>query len=90
MLGAFAPLALSFLPCHQRQQWLPGGLVLARMPMVVWALIALDTPPRLVSVFDSVSKDGSSSRIACIRCQISVYRQLSGRRPCVLPTTPYV
>jgi len=89
-MGAFALLTLSFLPCHQRQQWLPGGVVLARMPMVVWALIALDTAPILVSVFDSVSKDGSLSRIACIRCQISVYRQLSGRRPGVLPTTPYV
>jgi len=74
MLGAFAPLVLSFLPCHQRQQWLPGGVVLARMPMVVWALIALDTPPILVPVFDRVSKDGSSSRIACIRCPIYVYR----------------
>jgi len=90
MLGAFAPLALSFLPCHQRQQWLPGGVVLARMAMVVWALMAFDTPPILVSVFDRVSKDGSSSLIACIRCQISLYRQLSGRRPGVLPTTQYV
>jgi len=90
MLGAFAPLALSFLHCHQRQQWLPGGLVLARMWTVVWALIALDTPPILVSVFDSVSKDGSSSRIACIRCQISVYRQPSDRPPAMLPPTPYV
>jgi len=77
MLGAFALLASSFLTCHQRQQWLPGGVVLARMRMVVWALIALDTAPILVSVFDRVSKDGSSSRIACFRCQISVYRQPS-------------
>jgi len=89
-VGAFAPLALSFLPCHQRQQWLPGGVVLARRPMVVWVLIALDTPQKLVSVFDSVSKDGSSSRIACIRCQISFYRQLSDRRSGVLLPTPYV
>jgi len=90
MLGAFGPLTSRFLPCHQRQQWLPGGVVLARIRMVVWALIALDTPPILVSVFDSVSKDGSSSRMVCIRCPISVYRQPSDRRPGVLPTTPYV
>ena len=90
MLGAFVPLALSFLPCHQRQQWLPGGVVLAQMRMVVWAWVALDTLPILVSVFDSVSRRGFSSRIVCIRCQIFVYRQLSDRRPGVLPTTPYV
>ena len=90
MLEAFVPLALSFLPCHQRQQWLPEGVVLAQMRMVAWALIALDTLPILGLVFDSVSKGGSSSRIACIRCQIFVYRQPSDRRPGVLPTTPYV
>ena len=89
-LGAFAPLASSFLPCHQRQQWLPGGVVLAQMRMVVWALIALNTPPILVSVFNSVSRRCSSSRIACIRCQTSVCRQPSHRRPRVLLTTPYV
>jgi len=60
------------------------------MRMVVWALIALDTPLILVLVFASVSKDGTSSHIACIRCQISVYRQPSDRRPGVLPTTAYV
>ena len=90
MLGAFAPLASSFLPCHRRQQWLPGGVVLARMWMVVWASIALDTQLILVLPFGSVSKRGFSFRIVCIHCQISVYRQPSGRRPGVLPTTPYV
>ena len=90
MLGAFGLLASSFLPCHQRQQWLPGGVVLARMRMVVWTSIALDTQPIPVLVFGSVSKRGFSSRIVCIRCQISVYRQPSDRRPGVLPTTPYV
>jgi len=90
MLEAFVPLALSFLPCHQRQQWLPGGVVLAQMRTVVWALIALDTLPILVSVFDSVSKRGSSYRTACIRFQISVYQQPSDPRSGVLPTTPYV
>jgi len=88
--GAFAPLASSFLPCHQRQQWLPGGVVLARIRMALWVSIALDTPPILVLVFDSVSRGGSSFHIACIRCQISVNRQLSDRRPGVLPPTPYV
>jgi len=29
MLGAFAPLVLSFLPGHPRPEWLPGGVVLA-------------------------------------------------------------
>jgi len=73
MLEAFAPLAWSFLPCHQRQQWLPERVLLVRMQIVVWALIALDTPPILVSVFHTVSKDGCSSSIACIRFQISAY-----------------
>jgi len=41
-LGAFAPLVVSFLPGHQWPQWLPGGVVLAGMRTVVWALIALD------------------------------------------------
>jgi len=89
-LRAFEPLVVSFLPCHQRQQWLPGGIVLPGMRMVVWALIALDTPPILVLVFHSVSKDSFSSRIACIHCQISAYRQPSDRRSGVLPTTWYV
>jgi len=52
--------------------------------------VALDTPPILVSVFDSVSRRGFSSHIACIHCQTFVYRQPSDRRPGVLPTTPYV
>jgi len=60
------------------------------MRMVIWALIALDTPQILVWVFDSVSTRGFSSRIACIRCLIFVYPQRSGRRPGVLPTTLYV
>jgi len=41
-LGASAPLVVGFLPGHQRPQWLSGGVVLARMRTVVWALIALD------------------------------------------------
>ena len=40
--------------------------------------------------FDSFSRGGSSFRIACIRCQISIYRQLSDRRPGVLLPTLYV
>jgi len=58
--------------------------------MVIWALIALDTPLILLWVFGSVCQRGYLSRTACIRCQISIYRQLSDRRPGVLLTTPDV
>jgi len=85
---ACAPLALSFLPGHQLPHWLPGRVVLARMQTVVWALIALDIEPILVSVFDRISKRGYSFRIACIRCQIAVYRQPLDRCPAELLPTP--
>jgi len=41
MLGAFAPLVLSFLPGHEQPQWLPGDVASVRMRTVVWASIAL-------------------------------------------------
>ena len=55
-LWAFEQLVVSFLPGHQRPQWLPGGVVLAQMRTMVWASLALDIPPILASVFDSISK----------------------------------
>jgi len=73
-LGAFAPLASRFLPRHQRPQWLPGGVALSRMRTVVWASIALDILPPLVSASNSISQHGFSFHTARIRCQISVYR----------------
>jgi len=87
---AFEPLVSSFLPCHQPQQWLPVGVVLARMRTVVWALIALDMQPLSLLASDSIYKCGFSARIACIRFQTFVYRQLSDRRPSVLLPTPSV
>jgi len=80
-LGALAPLASSFLPGHQRPQWLPGGVVLARMRTVVCTLMALNIQPTLVSAFDNISKRGFSFHIACIHCQLSVYRQRFDRHP---------
>jgi len=54
---------------------------------VIWASIALDIQPMIVSVFDCIAKRGFSSRITFIPCQISVYRQLFDRRPGgLLPT----
>ena len=44
------------------------------MGTVVWASIALDIQPTLVSVFNSIYKPGFSFRIACIRCQIFVHQ----------------
>jgi len=51
------------------------------MGTVVWASIALDIQPTLVSVFNSISKRGFSFRIACIRCQIFVHQLPFDRHP---------
>jgi len=81
-LGAFAPLVVSFLPGPQRPQWLPGGVILARMRAVFWALIALDIQPIHVPASDSISKRGFLFHTVCIRCQIFAYQQPADRRPC--------
>jgi len=75
-LGAFEQLDLCLLPGHPRPQWVPGGVALVRMRTVVWALLALDIQPLLVPALVSICNRGFSFRIACLCCQISVYRQL--------------
>ena len=60
------------------------------MRTVIWASLALDIQPLLVPAFTSISKRAFSFRIVCIRCQISVYRQLSDQHLGGLRLTPFV
>jgi len=86
MLGAFAPLVLSFLRGHERPQWLPVDVASVRMRTGVWASIALGMPTPVLAL-DCISSCGFSFRTVCIRWPISACRQAFDRRPGgLLPT----
>jgi len=73
-LGAFELLISSFLPGHQRPQWLPECVVSAQMRTVVWVLLALGTQPILVSALATIAMRDCSLRTGCIRFPIFACR----------------